>query len=233
LQDFAIVLGHWCLVIGLLASAWAMCAALLGVANKGRGLQRSAEHGIHAATAMTIIATLCLWVSFLTNDFRVDYVYHYSSMSQAVQYKIGALWGGQAGSLLLWGLMLTVMSSIMIWTNRRKNRALMPWATVIIALTTTFFMIMLNFLESAQPFVTGPMRPDGVGLNPQLKNYWMMIHPPTLYLGWSPGARATSGSAPPAAGRSSPGSPWAPESCSAPTGPTSSWAGAATGPGTR
>ena len=51
--------------------------------------------------AMSIVGCLCLWTGFLTNDFRLDYVYHYSSSSQPIPYKLGALWGGQSGSLLL------------------------------------------------------------------------------------------------------------------------------------
>jgi cytochrome c-type biogenesis protein CcmF len=182
MQDFTLVLGHYSLLLALIASAWAVIAPLLAATVRNRALQRSAERGMHTATAATIIATGCLVAGFLTNDFRIDYVYHYSSSSQAIQYKIGALWGGQAGSLLLWVLILSVMGSIMVWTNRNKHRALMPYATSVVALTVVFFMVLLNFIEL--PFATGPMRADGAGLNPQLKNYWMMIHPPCLYLGY-------------------------------------------------
>jgi len=182
LQDFTIILGHYALFVALVASAWSVIASLLGAVNRGRGLQRSAERAIIASTALIILAALCLVAGFLTDDFRLDYVYHYSSSSQSIEYKIGALWGGQAGSLLLWVLMLSVMASIMVFTNRRKNRALMPYATAVVGVTIMFFMILLNFIEL--PFATSAMRPDGVGLNPQLKNYWMMIHPPSLYLGY-------------------------------------------------
>jgi len=175
-------LGHHSLFLALAASAWAVLGALLGIVGGGRGLQRSAERGLLATCALVATATVALWYGFLTDDFRLDYVYHYSSVSQALPYKIGALWGGQAGSLLLWVLILSVMSVAMVRTNRRKNRALMPWATAVVGLTVTFFLVLLNFIEP--PFATGPARPDGVGLNPQLKNYWMMIHPPCLYLGY-------------------------------------------------
>jgi cytochrome c-type biogenesis protein CcmF len=118
----------------------------------------------------------------VTDDFRLDYVYHYSSHAQSLVYKIGALWGGQSGSLLFWTLILAVMGVVMVATNRNKNRALMPVATGVVGIVLTFFLILTNVVES--PFVTGPLRPDGVGLNPQLKNYWMLIHPPCLYLGY-------------------------------------------------
>ncbi len=182
MQDFSIVLGHYSLFIALLASTWAVLSALLGAVVRGRGLQLSAERAIWASAGLVTLATGCQVQGFLADDFRLDYVYHYSSTSQAIQYKIGALWGGQAGSLLLWLLMLVVMSSILIWNNRNKNRALMPYATAVLGLTITFFLVLLNYVEL--PFQTGPMRADGVGLNPQLKNYWMMIHPPALYLGY-------------------------------------------------
>jgi len=181
-NNFAIILGHYSLLFGLIAAGWAVLSSSLSAASRSPGLQRSAERAVWASTGFVSLATVCLVWSFLANDFRVDYVFHYSSTSQALQYKIGALWGGQAGSLLLWLLILSVMAVIMVWTNRNKNRALMPYATAVMALTMTFFLILLNFIEL--PFATSAMRPDGAGLNPQLKNYWMMIHPPALYLGY-------------------------------------------------
>jgi cytochrome c-type biogenesis protein CcmF len=182
LRDLSNATGHWALFLGLLTAAWSFLAALLGARIRGKGLQRSAERAVYATFGLLGLATVCLVAAFLADDFRVDYVYHYSSTSQPLPYKIGALWGGQAGSLLLWVLMLAAMGAVMVGTNRAKNRGLMPWATAVVGLTTTFFLVLLNFIEP--PFLTGPSRPDGVGLNPQLKNYWMMIHPPCLYLGY-------------------------------------------------
>ncbi len=182
MQDLPIVLGHYALLAALLAAGWSTVAGALAGLTSSRGLGASAERALGVATAFTLLAMGCLLAGFVGDDFRIDYVYHYSSSSQALQYKIGALWGGQAGSLLLWVAILCVMGSVMCWTNRYKNRALMPWATAVVALTATFFLILLNFVEP--PFRLGPPRSDGVGLNPQLKNYWMMIHPPCLYLGY-------------------------------------------------
>jgi len=175
-------LGYYSLLIAMLAAGWAATASSLAFVTRGRGLQASAERAVLAATALVATATVCLLHGFLTDDFRLDYVYHYSSTNQALPYKIGALWGGQSGSLLLWVLMLSIMAAIMVLTNRRKNRVLMPIATAVTAATMTFFLMLVVFVES--PFTLGPARPDGVGLNPQLKNYWMMIHPPCLYLGY-------------------------------------------------
>ncbi len=175
-------LGHFALFLALVCSGWAATAAWLSTVSHGRGLQRSAERGVLAACALIALAVFSLEYGFVTNDFRLDSVYHYSSVSQPLPYKIGALWGGQAGSLLLWAFILSCMSSLVVLTNRNKNRALMPWVVHVLAIVVTFFLVLTNFIAS--PFESGPLRADGVGLNPQLKNYWMMIHPPTLYLGY-------------------------------------------------
>jgi cytochrome c-type biogenesis protein CcmF len=174
--------GHFALFLALACSAWAATASWLSTVSKGKGLQRSAERGVLACCALIACAVFALEYGFVTNDFSLDAVYHYSSVSQPLPYKIGALWGGQAGSLLLWGFILSCMSSLVVLTNRNKNRALMPWIVHVLAIVTTFFLVLTNFIAS--PFESGPLRADGVGLNPQLKNYWMMIHPPTLYLGY-------------------------------------------------
>src|SRR5262245_43536684 len=122
-------LGYYGLFAARPASAWATVASLLGTIPRERGLPRSAERDLVASFALIVLSALSLEYGFLTNDFRLDYVYHYSSVSQAIPYKIGALWGGQAGSLLLWVLILNAMSVIVLWTNRSKNRLLMPHVT--------------------------------------------------------------------------------------------------------
>ncbi len=175
-------IGHFSLFLALACSAWAATASWLSTVAGGRGLMRSAERSLLASLGLVALSVVSLEHGFLTNDFTLDSVYHYSSVSQPLPYKIGALWGGQAGSLLLWALILSTMSGIVVLTNRDKNRAIMPWVVHVLAIVLTFFLVLTNFIAS--PFESGPLRADGVGLNPQLKNYWMMIHPPTLYLGY-------------------------------------------------
>jgi cytochrome c-type biogenesis protein CcmF len=182
MRDATIILGHYGLLVALLAAGWSTVAGALAATTGARGLQASAERAVWLASGLIALATGCLVKGFLTDDFRLDAVYFYSNTSQAIPYKVGALWGGQAGSLLLWVLILGALSSLFLWTQRRRNRALMPWTTAVLGVTLTFFLILLNFVEP--PFATTGGRADGVGLNPQLKNYWMMIHPPCLYLGY-------------------------------------------------
>tara|TARA_Y100000031_G_scaffold58624_1_gene66213 strand:- start:500 stop:2197 length:1698 start_codon:yes stop_codon:yes gene_type:complete len=66
---------------------------------------------------------------------------------------------------------------------RPKNLLLASYAMAVMLAITTFFLFLLNF--STNPFERIPLPPlDGRGLNPMLQNYWMVIHPPTLYLGY-------------------------------------------------
>ena len=127
--------------------------------SPSKGLQRSAERALTATFGLVSLATVCLVSGFLANDFRLDYVYHYSSSTQPLPYKIGALWGGQAGSLLLWALMLVAMGALTVRTNRDKNRALMPVATAVISTVALFHgtctINSLSHVFGTAPYETG------------------------------------------------------------------------------
>ena len=158
-----------------------------------------------------------------------------------------ALWGSQAGSLLLWAWIFTGFTAIVVRINRNRNRELMPVVIAVLMGIGIFFLSLLSFVTS--PFETLAVAPaEGRGLNPLLQNFYMQIHPPLLYLGYVglsiPFAFAMAAlvtrqaSTPPgspacAAGRSCRGCSSASGSCWAPSGPTRRSGGAATGPGTR
>src|SRR5690606_13704765 len=68
--------------------------------------------------------------------------------------------------------------------NRKRNREFMPYVAGTILLVLAFFLTVI--VTVSNPFTLLPFSPaDGQGLNPQLQNYWMTIHPPTLYLGFT------------------------------------------------
>jgi cytochrome c-type biogenesis protein CcmF len=93
------------------------------------------------------------------------------------------MWGGQAGSLLFWALLLCFFSAAVSLSFRHKHRALMPYVNAVHLGTIAFFLTLLIF--AANPFALASIvPPDGRGLNPLLQNYWMVIHPVMLYLGY-------------------------------------------------
>ena len=98
-------------------------------------------------------------------------------------YKFSAFWGGQAGSMLFWCLILSLYSAIALYANRKRSRDLMPYVTGTLATILVFFLGTTAF--SANPYARLDwIPPDGMGLNPQLQNPGMAFHPPNLYLGY-------------------------------------------------
>ena len=176
-------LGHYCLVASMVLCAYGLVASALGGMKNNLPLMRSGENSVVAHFVVLMTAALCLWYLLLTDNFLVEYVAGYSAANIPVKYKFTAFWGGQKGSLLLWSLVLSFFSLIAVLQNRNRNRDLMPYATATLLGIILFFMVLLNF--ATPPFETlGSAPPDGQGLNPLLQNGYMVIHPPTLFLGY-------------------------------------------------
>ncbi|NQY90135.1 MAG: heme lyase CcmF/NrfE family subunit [Deltaproteobacteria bacterium] len=178
-----IALGTLALWLALVASVYSVAASVYGALRGRADFVASGERGAWTATASVIVATGVMLQALITSNFSIRYVAGYSSTTLPLRYRISALWGGMEGSLLFWTLVLVVLSSLVLWQNRNRNRALMPWVTATLMTITTFFVLMLVFLTP--PFATLPFVPaEGTDLNPLLQNYWMSIHPPALYLGY-------------------------------------------------
>ena len=200
--------GYLVLVLALLLSAFGTVAGYYGgrfgqdgplsVSGSRRGhtfafgrgatdlslrLTGSSFHAVYAVTALVGAAAVILWYGLLNDQFQISYVWNSSERSLPTFYKFAAIWGGQAGSLLFWTLLLGLFSTATALTYRRRQRALMPYVNATLLAALLFFLVLLVF--SANPFEQiGVVPPDGRGLNPLLQNYWMVIHPVMLYLGW-------------------------------------------------
>ena len=171
-----------------IAIAWALAIyavvmALVGASTRRRDFVASADHAVLTVWGMVVIAVAALLHALVTHDFNVEYVAHYSSSTLPLYYSVAALWGGQAGSLLFWALILTSMSAVVHLQNRHRHRELMPYVTAVLMVIALFFLSMLMFVTP--PFARLTFTPaEGRDLNPLLQNYWMTIHPPSLYIGY-------------------------------------------------
>ena len=178
-----ILVGELSLWIALLMGLWAITTSFAGGALQRQDLIRSGERGLYAAAGFVGLASLGLWSALINSDFSLRYVASYTSANLPVVYKVSAFWGGQSGSMLFWCLILAIYGAAATFTNRKSNRALMPWVTGTNAAVLLFFV-------AATAIATNPFErldwvpPDGRGLNPQLQNPAMAIHPPMLYLGY-------------------------------------------------
>src|SRR6202046_4836736 len=177
------LIGQLALALALVLAVYAVVANVLGAIYGIPSLLGSGRHAIWAMCAMVAVAALALWSSLLHSDFSLEYVASYSSSTLPTFYKITSLWGGQQGSLLLWTLLLSAFTSIAAYQNRNRNQAIAPYALAVLAGIAIFFLGMLNFVT--RPFdMLAVIPPEGQDLNPLLQNYWMAIHPPSLYTGY-------------------------------------------------
>lgn len=176
-------LGEFALLLALATALYGVVGYVMAIRSNRADLYFSADKTPFIVWGCVMVSSIALWKAFLTNDFSLQYVWAYSNRDLDVFYKFSSFWGGQKGSLLFWTLILTSYMMVVYVQNRGKNVRLIPVAMTVMLSIAIFFLVLLNF--STNPFEVIPLPPeDGRGLNPLLQNYWMVIHPPTLYLGY-------------------------------------------------
>jgi cytochrome c-type biogenesis protein CcmF len=131
-----------------------------------------------------VVATAAMERALVTHDFNLVFVAENNSKVTPLLYSITGLWSALAGSILLWGLVLTIFSTIFVWRYRDvATDAVIRWATLVLYVVTAFFFGMM--LDPANPFVTTPDAQAGLGPNSLLQdNPLVAIHPPLLYIGF-------------------------------------------------
>jgi cytochrome c-type biogenesis protein CcmF len=173
----------------LLLASFVVCsyAAGISVAGARRGSRRLVESGIGAfylVTALMTVASALIIHAFVTNDYTIKYVQHYSDAVQPLFYKITSYWGGLDGSIMFWVFLLSVFGAIAIYVNRESQRELIPYVVAVISVVEMFFLfLMIVHKNPFETFLTAAPT-DGRGLNPLLQNGYMVIHPPSLYTGF-------------------------------------------------
>jgi cytochrome c-type biogenesis protein CcmF len=178
-----ILVGELALWVALLMAAWCATVSFAGGKLGRADLIASGERAAYATVVLVILSSIGLWTAILTHDFSLKYVASFTSSNLPTVYLIAAFWGGQAGSLLFWTLILAVFTAIAVFSNRARNRALMPYVTGTLGVLLLFFLATLCFASS--PYERLDWIPaEGRGMNPQLQNPGMAIHPPNLYLGF-------------------------------------------------
>jgi len=175
--------GYSCMVLALICAVWSVLALWRGSQTRTPELVRSGERAAITVGLLLTFCSLSLIRAFVTDDFSILYVAQNSNSTQPTIYKVTALWGGQAGSLLLWVWILSIYALVVTVQNRRRIRGLMPAVTGTLMTVVTFFLVLLQFVSNPfQP--TGRAVVEGSGLNPLLQNPFMASHPPSLYMGY-------------------------------------------------
>ncbi len=158
--------------------------------------------GVHALSVVGVVATL--FAIIYNHRYEYHYAWSHSSNHLPVYYMISCFWEGQEGSFLLWIFWHALLGTILIKVNNKWEAPVMSVFMLVQAFLASMIIgIVIPYLDTkigSSPFILMKdampdlpvynVRPDfiaedGNGLNPLLQNYWMVIHPPTLFLGFA------------------------------------------------
>lgn len=179
--------------MGLSGNIFQVIVLLLSAVSAGMFIysyKERSEHymklGINILTASIIsvtIASIILTVALVLSDFSIEYVARYTDLSLPLFYKVSGLWAGQAGSLLVWLLLIGIFTFIELIRLKKQSVEYRSVVYAVLSLSMLFFAFLCVFEQN--PFKMLDFIPrNGQGLNPMLQNPGMVIHPPTLYIGY-------------------------------------------------
>lgn len=197
-------IGLFAVVIAFLLSIYATIASFYGGQRERPTLVESARNAAILVFPLLTISVVILVYLLYTLDFSIAYVADVSSQAMSPFLRVTALWGGQQGSVLFWAWMMAGFVMVVLLRKWQRNRELMPYVIAISMLTTAFFIGLVLFITNpftrlwhipgAQDLITAIFQPanampyvpeDGGGLNPLLRHFGMIGHPPTTYLGFT------------------------------------------------
>ncbi len=137
-----------------------------------------------AGCLLLFTAFICIAALFVTNQFEFKYVFMHTARDHELQYKIAGIWSGQEGSFLLWATTSAIFC-LLVGPRTGSDRR---WFSIVYAL---FLAGIVGILAFESPFTHVPLvdgkwlvPADGNGLTPSLLNYWVVIHPPTIFMGF-------------------------------------------------
>ncbi len=155
-------------------------------------------------TGCITLSVLLLTLHLINVNASYVYVFSHSSMDLALSYRISALWAGQEGSLLIWTWMILIMMLMLRYTGRirelQETKVMQLTGIICMSIISVFLLLLIidnpfagyRMLPSGtigitnwNPFATLYDVPYGQGMNPLLRNPWMAVHPPLMFLGYA------------------------------------------------
>ena len=175
--------GHFALWLALILAVVQAVVPVIGYARGNARWMSVAASASQAQFALILLAFSCLVAVFWVNDFSVLYVASNSHSDLPLVYRISAVWGAHEGSLLLWMLMLAGWTFAVSIFNRRLPAEIS--SLVLATLGAIAIGFLLFMLLTSNPFDrVFPVPAEGRDLNPLLQDPGLIIHPPTLYMGY-------------------------------------------------
>ncbi len=182
------------MILGYLGAGALLAALVMGgfsaVLSFWAGSQENAvmvqvgRRAFYAAAAMIVIAGGVLEWALLGHDFSLAYVTEHTDLSTPTALVAAGFYGGQEGSLLYWALVLGVLGSVSLVASASLGLKMAGYAAGLMAAILSFFVVVLVLVAS--PFdLLSITPPDGLGLNPVLRDGGMLIHPPVVLAGFA------------------------------------------------
>src|SRR3989304_4259547 len=124
-------LGQFALALGFAVTVYSIVSSLIGIRLKHDKLIASGRNAALGTCVCVTTAMACLTYLFISSDFSINYVAQHSNRDLPLYFKISSIWGGQEGSLLFWGWLLTVYTALVLAVNWRKHTSMMPYVTAV------------------------------------------------------------------------------------------------------
>ncbi len=176
-------IGHFALALAVMVALLQAALPLIGAAKGNRALMELAVPTALAQALLVLIAFLALMYAFVTSDFSVEAVAHYSHTTKPLLYKISGVWGNHEGSMLLWALILALFGGSVAFFGKNLPLVLKARALGVQGLLGVSFLLFILF--TSNPFQRlFPAWPNGNDLNPLLQDPGLAFHPPLLYGGY-------------------------------------------------
>lgn len=176
-------IGHFALALAVIVALLQAALPLIGAAKGNRTLMVLAVPTALAQALLVLIAFLALMYAFVTSDFSVEAVAHYSHTTKPLLYKISGVWGNHEGSMLLWALILALFGGSVAIFGKNLPLVLKARALGVQGLLGVSFLLFILF--TSNPFQRlFPAWPNGNDLNPLLQDPGLAFHPPLLYGGY-------------------------------------------------
>jgi cytochrome c-type biogenesis protein CcmF len=177
-------LGAGALLAGLVMGVFSTLLSFWAGWMQSRVMVQVGRRAFYATAAMVLIASFLLETALMTHDFSLAYVTEHTDLATPAALVAAAFYGGQEGSLLYWALILGVLGSASLLASAALGLRLAAYAAGIMAAILSFFLVVLVLVAS--PFdVLQLTPPDGLGLNPVLRDGGMLIHPPVVLAGFA------------------------------------------------
>src|SRR6476469_7378122 len=145
-------LGSFLLLATFVVCAYSAVISVVGARRRSRRLIESGIGAFYLVCALMACASAVMINAFLTNDFTIKYVAHYSDSVQPLFYKITSYWGGLDGSIMFWVFLLSIFGACAGYVNRERHRELIPYVVATISVVQMFFLYLM--IAHKNPFTT-------------------------------------------------------------------------------